>query len=228
MERRAIYVLAAVLAAALLMIAFLLGRESSPPRASAPMVAAPPVPPSAPAPPSGLVAPVVPRDEPRSDNGLSTGAPPVLSTLAPVTALAPGAPPASIAGRAEVAAYFQAVDAIEEDVKKATGDPEALAQLILKHAADGDMKNFDDLLAAQRALLNRLRTVAAPPSCAEHLQKSVAAVEDGIRLLQQTRDAVASRDMSNLTQLGAVGQDVERRAREVDALGTALKKQYGL
>jgi hypothetical protein len=225
MERKALYVLAAVLAAALLVIAFLLGRESSPPHAPAPLVAA------APAPPSGPVAPAVPRDETHSETAPSPGAQPVLPTLAPVTTFAPAAPaaaPASMAGRAEVAAYFQAVDAIEADVKKATGDPEALAQLILKHATDGDMSDFDELLAAQGRLLDRLRAVAAPAACAEHLQKSVAAVEDAIRLLRQTRDAVASRDMSNLTQLGAVGQDVERRAREVDALGTALKKQYGL
>jgi hypothetical protein len=120
------------------------------------------------------------------------------------------------------------VDAIQAKAKTATGDPEALAQLILKHATDGDMTEFDTLLSTQRALADRLRAVAAPAPCAEHLRQSVSAIDDGIAILQKTRDALVKQDFSSLTSLTAAGQDLERRAREVDATGAALKKRFGL
>jgi hypothetical protein len=231
MERRLTLVLSVSLVIALIVIAYLLGLRSveqaavAPAKAPAPVVTlAPAVPAESAAPSAASSAPV---EEAGSAASVATAAPP--TGVPAVASSGRTAPPAGEdAMRAEVARYFAEADAIGAEAKSATGDPEALAGLILKHATDGDMSELDALLRTQRGLLDRLRAVAAPAPCVEHQRKSVAAVEDGITILERTRDAIVSRDVAGINVLTAQGQDLERRAREVDALGAALKKRYGL
>jgi hypothetical protein len=237
MERRLIIVLSVALGVALTVIAYLVGNRPDERMAAAPAPGSPNPPPASASADPGTAA--VPTASTALTPLPATAAPPAgMSTLAPPAApSAATVPPAASAGaspaadallRPEVVRYFAQVDAIQAEAKAATGDPEALAQLILKHATDGDMTEFDTLLQAQRGLADRLRAVVPPAPCAEHLQKSVAAVDDGIAILQKTRDALVSHDFASLSTLTTVGQDLERRAHEVDALGAALKKRFAL
>jgi hypothetical protein len=233
MERRLIIVLFVALGIALLTIGYLAGRASVEPvvvtRATdvavitpaatppAPVASTPLTPPPATAePPSAMTE--IPTPPPAASAATARPTPPAFESIAADDALI----------RPEVVRYFAEVDLIQAAAKSATGDPEALAQVILKHATDGDMREFDALLKTQRGLSDRLRAIVPPSPCAEHLHKSVAAVDDGIAILQKTRDALVMRDFSELSSLTTVGQDLERRAREVDALGAALKKRFAI
>jgi hypothetical protein len=222
MDRRGVAVLVAALVASLTAIAFLLGRESSRDGAEAP------------APVRTAADPRnVPPDSPPEAAAEEDGASAPSDTETPAstepTALAESTEEAVTEPmRADVGHYFEQMDAIQAEAKSTTGDPKALAEALLKQATSGDLQGLDALLETQRGLLARLRAVSAPPPAAAHLQQSVAAVEDGLRLLERTRDALANQDVGGLGTLTAQGQDLERRARAVDAEGAALKSRYGL
>jgi hypothetical protein len=226
MQRGLVVGLSVALGAALLAIAFLLGRGSrSPEPAPTALVTASPssegsAADETPEPaPLTQTAPTAEADSPESQ--AETPAEDLAATTAPPSA-------ESGAMRDEVVRYFAEVDAIQAGSRSMSGDPQAVASAMLKQAAGGDTSEIDTLVESQRAVLARLRDVSAPPPCASHLQGSIAAVADGLELLGSVRDALASGSIGDLGSLTAKGQDLERRAREIDAQAAEIRKRYGI
>ncbi len=218
MDRRVIVVLAVALGAALLIIVFLLGRSSgrTAPSASAPAGS------DQPAPGSGL-----PPDAPRPIEAAPAAGDPTAGPLATLggteaTALADDG------YRAQVARYFEELDAIQRDAKAWHGDPTTVAQAILQQAAEGKTSDFDALIESNRMLLVRLEGISAPPPCVEHHRRSVGTVGEGLHLLERVRSSLADHSVAELEALTVSGRDIEKRAAEIDAMAVEIKKRYGL
>jgi hypothetical protein len=227
MDRRLGIGLTVALGAALLAIAFLLGRDSRPTPAAAPVFVAMPstAPPAISAPtaaaPADTEAPPAPP-APVAPAPLASAAP----TAAPA-ATSPAGPTDDPMG-AEVARYFAEVEALQAASKGWSGDPNTAAQQILKETVEGQGGGFDALVEANQRLLARLRAVQAPAPCAPHLRRTIETVEQANALLTKMRTAIRSGNQAALLSLVAEGQEVERRARETDALAAEIKQPYGL
>jgi hypothetical protein len=239
MNRRLGIGLAIGLGAALLTIAFLLGRDSR--SASTPsvlVVVATPAP--------GVSSPPGARSPAASALAEKTLSPPNADAASPAPALAPESPSAmpafapthptaaasaprgDEATRAAVSRYFSEMEALQAGAKSWSGDPNAAAQEILKQTLEGTSGGLDGLIDSNRDLLTRLRALEVPAPCATHHQNTIQVVEQSQGLLTRMRDAMASQNQSALLELASEGRSVERRAKEVDALAAEIKKRYGL
>jgi hypothetical protein len=232
MERRLVIGLAAALGVALLAIAFLLGRESRSPSPAAVSAPTPEPLPLSPTPESTVAPADMPADIPAAVPATPTA---VVGegVVPPPSAAEPTAEASTLRGaadpvRADVARYFAEVEALQQGSKGWSGDPNAAAQQIMRQATSGDTSGFKSLAEANRQLAERLRAVAAPEPCAAHRQKTLDVLEQANTLLEKLQAAVQSTDTGGLTALTAQSQDLERRARDADALATAIKQRYGL
>lgn len=223
-SRGLLVALGGALVLCLVALGFFLGRESGrrgPAASPSPLgaVTAPPLasgdttppglPPAAPGAPSSWATPPPVQTAPAT-------------TVEPAWERRPQTP-----GRDEVARYFVEMEAILEAAKD-WSDPQALANTLLKEAASGDTSGFDALITKSRDALSHVRAVSVPAVCAEHHDKAVAAMEEAVALLARLRDAITGGDLEALAALGAEGQALERRTKEVDAIAAKLKAQYDL
>lgn len=221
--RAVLVALVAALALAVLLAVFLLGRQSV---RVGPRVEA-----------SHADAPADETAAGRTDDSVKLSSPHSESAaeLAPTPAPLPPTPPApSIAAvtapqpgeREEVARYFQETESIQARAKY-WSDPQSLAKTILEQAAGGNSGGFDELVRAQKNARTELERLAVPPACAEHHRRSLAVMGEGVALLERVQGAVSSGDLAGLDGLAGASRDLEREAREIDALGRSIKQRYG-
>lgn len=240
MDRRLGIALAGALGVALFVIAYLLGRQSTAAPPTIVVLTPAPVAPAtsgvggsassipAPAPESASASDVARASEIAAASAEVTGAPP-LTTSEAVDAPAPPAPASNTeSARREVARYFAEVETLQRASKGWSGDVNAVAQEIVNNAANGDTSGMQRLLDANRRLADGLRAVTAPADCAPHLEKTLETLKAADDLLVKMRTAIQAQDVAALAALGAAGQDIERRAKETDALAAEIKSRYGL
>lgn len=196
-------------------LAFLLGRGSARKE------------PPTPAPTMAAAMPGEPDEPPVTDTGKL--APPT-TTLAPLDAPAPTpSPTPDNSLRDVVARYFQDLESIESR-SKYWNDPQALAKAVMDQAGKADPSGFDKLIEANRRVRDDVRALRVPAPCAEHSRLTLALVEEGLSLLERVRTSAMnpSEDMGALSAFATAGQDLETRAKDVDALAKRIKEQFGL
>jgi len=209
--------LAAALAASLLALAYLLGRESGRPQpapASAGPTAAP-----APAEPVPEPAPRAPLPAPALA-GAPAPAPP-----APARAM-PASPAAGVDPvRAAVAAYLEAVDRIQPG--QLAGDPEALARGILEGLAKGDTRGLDDLVRQSGTARAGLAALTPPAPCMDLHRESLASLDESLEVIRAIRTSVAGGAAQPL-DITAQAERLRARAERLQAEEKALRQRYGL
>jgi hypothetical protein len=233
-----ILALAAALGVALLAIAFLLGRASTPApvvtiAAPAPVAAAS----AASVPPVAETAAAAPLS---TDPGPSPVAVPTLETLAlvapsplaaappphsalPATGNAGSAPPSP--ERQQIAAYFNEADRLSE---AGAGDPQAFATSLVQSMSSGDFSGFDDLLAKARTQRQRLQAVTPPAACVPYHRLALTLSSDSVSMLERLKAALMKGDTTALLSMAAEGKTLETQAGELKALGESIKRRAGL
>lgn len=235
LPRATVALLIGGLVAALVGLAFLIGRETARP-AAPDVTASTSSMPSSDA-PSSAVTPQ--RDErPGGRSGSAPAAPPVeTSTPAPPgggTSAAPPPPTTPLSSatanpeREAVARYFRDVEAIETAGGGPGGDPQQMALAILTQGTQGDWSSFDKMSRDQRALLDRLQQVSVPVPCQPYHNRSVALMRDSIGMLESVKTGIQSGNVSALTTLTARAQKLQSEALDVQSLGESIKRQYGV
>jgi hypothetical protein len=240
--------LSAALVAALLTIAFLLGRETE--RAGPPLIAAAAVAESplttpdtarvagdtsrpadaraATPPASRSRPPRLPSRLPQSPpTERGSASPPAAS---PPVANAPAPAPVDAGERAAVARYLEQVDAIATE-GSGMGNPESMAMAMLGQATNGDWTQFDELSDTQRAMVRQLRGVRAPAGCSEcraYHQQMISLLDAGASLLEEVKDGVASGNIGALSTLATTAQRLQSDAEAAQRLSAAIQAAYGL
>lgn len=234
LPRATVALLIGGLVAALVGLAFLIGRETAKP-AAPDVTASTSSMPSSDA-PSSAVTPQ--RDErPGGRSGSAPEAPPVeTSTPAPpgggTSVAPPPTTPLSSATanpeREAVARYFRDVEAIETGGGGPGGDPQQMALAILTQGTQGDWTSFDKMSRDQRALLDRLQQVSVPAPCQPYHNRSVALMRDSIGMLESVKTGIQSGNVSALTTLTARAQKLQSEALDVQSLGESIKRHYAI
>jgi hypothetical protein len=135
------------------------------------------------------------------------------------------APPDTL--RNDVARYFREVDAIQSQARPG-GDPEALARQLLEQAGKGDVSGFDGLAAANQKVRDALSVVAVPEPCREHHRLTLAILDESIAMLGRVRGQFSGADERSLAAMPVEGQELERKAKDVDAMAAEIKRRFGL
>lgn len=255
--RSLLILLSAALVAALLTIAFLLGRETE--RAGPPLIAAAAVAePSLTTPdtarvagdtsrPAGAPDTSRPADARAATPPASRSRPPRLPSrlpqspptergsasppaASPPVANAPAPAPVDAGERAAVARYLEQVDAIATE-GSGMGNPESMAMAMLGQATSGDWTQFDELSDTQRAMVRQLRGVRAPAGCSEcraYHQQMISLLDAGASLLEEVKDGVASGNIGALSTLATTAQRLQSDAEAAQRLSAAIQAAYGL
>lgn len=179
--------------------------------------------------PAPTMAAAMPSEPPATDTWTP---PPPAETLAPLPPGDPAPTPSPTPDsslREDVGRYFQDIESIESRGKY-WKDPQALAKALMDQAGKGDSSGFDRLIEANRRVRDDVRRLIVPAPCAEHSRLTLALVEEGLSLLERVRSGAMnpSEDMGALGAFATAGQDLETRAKDVDALATRIKEQFGI
>lgn len=240
-DRRLLLGLAGVAGAALLAVAFLLGRATS--------ETGPAGPPPARAPETGAIAsrgPGDPAPDPPAPAGRSEtlpsadapaafppypAAPPSLDPGAPLAQKPPAASPppgpASDPERAAVAAYLEALDGIRPAA--IDGDAESVANGMAVALANGDASGLDKLARETEDARRRLTSVVPPPSCAAHHRETLGSLDDALEMLRSVKEAMASPEPATvLAAVAAKATALRSRAESLEREDRALRERFGL
>lgn len=233
-DQRLVIALASALGLALLAIAFLMGRISA-----KPAVITVPAPPAevAVAPSESAALPAAPVTA-TAETGEAPGEPAGSSTTgleaASTTELAPfSAPlpttnpilPAISADQAQIAAYFNQVDRIED---MGAGDPQAFATSMVQSMSSGDFSGFDDLLSKARTQRQRLQAISPPRACVEHHRLALTLSADSVAMLERLKAALMKGDSTALLTIASDGKTLETQANQLKSMGESIKRQAGL
>ncbi len=219
----------AVAAAALLALAFVIGRESGsggvPPLARIERVA--PRRPEAPgAPPTSAASSVAAARFTENPVRLA-GAPPPYATEQGAAPQQQLSAPASDTERAAVAAYFEAIDRIQPTAMN--GDAESVAGGIASALANGDTSGLDGMIRDTEAAKAKLAAVATPPPCAVHQRESLGSLDDALEVLRSLKAAMESADAAGaLAAVSARGNALRSRAEALKKEEGTLRERYGI
>lgn len=128
---------------------------------------------------------------------------------APAPEPAPGADDADD----EVSAYFQQVDLIRSN--EGTEDPKSFAMNLIKSSMDGATSGFDRLIADSARMEQELQRLTPPPSCERYHQASLEALVEGREMLEGMKNAIVARDIE---QLQAIAQQAATLQAKAEAL----------
>lgn len=230
-DRRLLYALASVAGLSLLAVAFLLGRANGAGAPPAPSVSgAAPVEAggagsSAPVPPQGggdsaFAEPPSPSaGQPVPDSGPEPPVP-ILATPLHAPELAPPDDPE----RAAVAAYLDAVDAIQ--ASGPAGSPESTANEMAVALARGDASGLDGLVRDAEEARRRLLGISPPTACAAHHRETLGSFDDALAMLRALKAATGSTDPATaLADVAARATALKARAESLKVEDEALRRR---
>jgi len=112
-----------------------------------------------------------------------------------------------------VSTYFQQVDLIRSN--EGTGDPKSFAMSLIKAGIDGSTSGFDRLIADSARMEQELQRLTPPPSCERYHQASLEALVEGREMLEGMKNAIVARDIE---QLKAIAQQAANLQAKAEAL----------
>lgn len=226
-----------LLVVALLVIAFLLGRESRAPEPVAPAapVVAPPV--SADEPAEHDPAPV--REEPAEQREIAVeddgtrleqrGGELIISNTerddraaeapAPVREAAPSG------DRAALSAYLDQLDDLEAG--PTTDNPQQFAQQLASSAMSGDTSQLDSLAKDIARAEAKARALSPPSEASAFHSQVIAQLAESREMIERLSDAFAAKDPNALTSLVDRAKTLEDRAREIESTKKDLERRAG-
>lgn len=219
--------LVAACAAALLALAFMLGRASGGSRSTIPAPAGqaplspPPADPLAAQPGDPQAAPPA---EPQAAQPAEPA--PAPAPTAPAVQAAPrAATPAKAAGPgAAVASYFHALERIQPG--QLSGDPEAMAKGVLAGLVKGDTSGIDGMIQQSEAARASLDALTPPAPCAAYHQESLAALDDSLGMLRSLRTAIQAGSMP--ADFAAQAELLRTRTEKLQKMEKDLRARYRL
>jgi hypothetical protein len=222
-SRHIIIALGAGLALSLLLIAFLLGRESArppslplPPPSTKPTLAAP-TPPAA-----------TPPEASPSPFATATPPPPVPAPPSPPPSPSPSPSPEPrdlAPDKQAIARYFREVDQLQNvDVD----NPEAAASSLINGASNGDTSGLRALVKQARDAEAKAAALTPPAPCAQYHRQLLRVMTQSREMLQQLERGIAGGDVEALPALLGQANAMKSQAEALAHEERAIKSRFGL
>ena len=228
-HRAALIVLSVALGASLLVIAFLVGRESARAPAAAEVLVPPASEPEVAAireetgerrwpewadldeweeveDPSFAVEPAGERIEQRPDGTLLLSNRGSAADAPQVTSDSPHDP-----SRLAVTDYFLHMHTIQSEA--GAGDPNTFAMGLIKAGIGGSTAGFDQLITDAKRMEGEIRKLTPPPSCVSYHEANLQALAESRAILEDTQEMFARRDFSKLTTIARRAGTLQLKAK---------------
>ncbi|HQQ76765.1 MAG TPA: hypothetical protein PLB01_05380 [Thermoanaerobaculia bacterium] len=132
-----------------------------------------------------------------------------------------------ISMRAAVAAYFFAVERIQ--VGSMTGNAESVGQEMAAALANGDTSSLEKMIRETEAARVRLAALSPPAPCVAHHRESLGSLDDALEVLRSLKTAMESPEpIGQLANVTTRAQALRSRADVLQKEERALKERYGL
>jgi hypothetical protein len=111
---------------------------------------------------------------------------------------------------ASVTAYFQQVDLIQSE--EGAGDPNAFAMDLIKGGLGGATSGFDQLIADTKQMEREMRSLTPPVSCESYHKASIEALVESREMLERMKDAIVGRDIEELNAIALQSRTLQGKA----------------
>lgn len=111
---------------------------------------------------------------------------------------------------ASVRAYFQQVDLIQSE--EGAGDPNAFAMDLIKGGLGGATSGFDQLIADTKQMEREMQSLTPPPSCESYHKASIEALVESREMLERMKDAIVGRDIEQLNAIALQSRTLQSKA----------------
>ena len=118
--------------------------------------------------------------------------------------------------------YFRQIDSILQNTAS-IDDPNQFATKFLQQAMTGDYSGFESLIATTKKTKAAIEAVSPPPACREHHALLLKQVSQSVVLLADVHQAIASNDTSRLTSVAARGQEMQGETERFQELDRSLR-----
>ena len=126
----------------------------------------------------------------------------------------------------EIAAYLQKVEHALMSGKY-WSSPEMMAQSLLAEMSTGQTGGLATLRESNAAVLDRLKQISPPDSCAAHHRETMATLEASVNMLRTWESMLEKGDLAGFASMTADAEALRSRAARVDAMTAALKDSAG-
>jgi len=107
--------------------------------------------------------------------------------------------------------YFQQVDLIHSE--EGAGDPNAFAMDLIKGGLGGATSGFDQLIADTKQMEREMHTLTPPVSCASFHEASIEALVESREMLERMKRAIVSRDIEQLNAIALQSKTLQTKAQ---------------
>ena len=128
------------------------------------------------------------------------------------------------ADAAKIRQYLADVDAITAQSGE-LGDPTEFATGLLHQSMMGDTSGFDQLLHQVKSSQAKLAKVSVPSACQEHHRLATSQLKGSLELLQDLKQAMVTSDSMALAALSAKGQSMQSEAQKLQRITRELKEK---
>lgn len=137
---------------------------------------------------------------------------------------APAASPANPQGRS-VGSYFQEVDLIRSE--EGAGDPNAFAMDLIKGGLGGATSGFDQLIDDTRVMEQEMRGVTPPASCENYHEASIKALVESREMIERMKRAIVGRDIGELNAIAFQSKALQRKAQALKEMRQGILAEQG-
>ena len=120
-----------------------------------------------------------------------------------------------------VAAYFQQMDVIHSNA--GAGDPNAFAMDMIKAGMGGATSGFDRLISDTDRMRREVQRVTPPPSCQRYHEASLEALEESGRMLESLKVAITTRNVQSLGMIAQQSADLQAKAEALTKLQEEIR-----
>ncbi|MGB3052363.1 MAG: hypothetical protein WBB42_15285 [Polyangiales bacterium] len=112
---------------------------------------------------------------------------------------------------ASVAAYFQQVDLIHSE--EGAGDPNVFAMDLIKGGLGGATSGFDQLIADTKQMEREMQSLTPPSSCESYHEASLEALVESREMLERMKEAIVGRDIEQLNAVALQSKTLQSKAQ---------------
>jgi len=172
-------------------------------------------------------APEPPRLEKRANGTIVISNPRVdPAPPRPSSDRAPSAPElgADDSGRA-VSAYFQRMQLVQS--ASGAGDPNAFAMGMIKAGMGGSTAGFERLAADSERMEEEVKSIIPPPGCERYHQVTLESLVESRELIDRMKTAILARNISELKEISEDAAELQSKADELAMLEKQIRASMG-
>jgi hypothetical protein len=109
-----------------------------------------------------------------------------------------------------VGAYFQEVDLIHSE--EGAGDPNAFAMDLIKGGLGGATSGFDQLIADTKQMEREMQSLNPPASCEAYHAASIEALVESRAVIESMKRAIVGRDIEQLNAIALQSKVLQKKA----------------